>query len=52
MTVQEADESYNIRILLLMRGELSIIPNHTLKIKKNDIVIVKTNKLVKEKTSK
>lgn len=49
LSVAEANLKYNIRILVLLRGELTIVPNETLKIKKNDIIVVKTDKLVKEK---
>ena len=50
MSVREANEKYNICIILMMRGELSVIPNDMLKIRKNDIIIVKTGKLIKEST--
>ena len=49
LSVAEANLKYNIRILVLLRGELTIVPNEALKIKKNDIIVVKTDKLVKEK---
>ncbi|WP_295076204.1 ion transporter [Ruminococcus sp.] len=49
LSVAEANLKYNIRILVLLRGELTIVPNETLKIKKNDIIVVKTDKLLKEK---
>lgn len=49
LSVAEANLKYTIRILVLLRGELTIVPNETLKIKKNDIIVVKTDKLVKEK---
>ncbi len=47
MTVAEAMAKYNIRILVVLRGEMTIVPNDILKLKKNDIIIVKTDKLIK-----
>ena len=52
MSVMEANEKYNIRILVILRGELTVVPNGMLKIKKNDIIIVKTDKLIKGKNGK
>ena len=49
MTVAEASEKYNISVLVILRGELVIVPTETIKLKKNDIIIVKTDKLVKGK---
>lgn len=48
MRVQEAAEKYNLRILVILRGELTVIPVDDLKMKQNDILIVKSEKLVKE----
>ena len=48
MRVQEAAEKYNMRILVILRGELTVIPVDDLKMKQNDILIVKSEKLVKE----
>ena len=47
MTAAEAAAKYNIRILVILRGEMTIVPNDILKLKKNDIIIVKTDKLIK-----
>ena len=52
VSVMEANEKYNIRILVILRGELTVVPNEMLKIKKNDIIIVKTDKLIKGKIGK
>ncbi|MBP5432573.1 ion transporter [Ruminococcus sp.] len=52
ISVMEANEKYNIRILVILRGELTVVPNEMLKIKKNDIIIVKTDKLIKGKIGK
>lgn len=49
MTVAEASEKYNISVLVILRGELVIVPTETIKLKKNDIIIVKTDKLIKGK---
>lgn len=48
MRVQDAAEKYNMRILVILRGELTVIPVDDLKMKQNDILIVKSEKLVKE----
>lgn len=47
MTVGEVAENFNVRILVILRGEMTIVPNELLKLKKNDIIIVKTDKLIK-----
>jgi len=48
MRVQDAAEKYNMRILVILRGELTVIPVDDLKMKQNDILIVKSEKLLKE----
>ncbi len=47
MTVGDVGSNYNIRILVILRGEMTIVPNELLKLKKNDIIIVKTDKILK-----
>ena len=47
MTVGEVAKNFNVRILVILRGEMTIVPNELLKLKKNDIIIVKTDKLIK-----
>ncbi|WP_366508993.1 ion transporter [Ruminococcus sp.] len=47
MTVGEVAENFNVRILVILRGEMTIVPNELLKLIKNDIIIVKTDKLIK-----
>lgn len=47
MTVGEVAENFNVRILVILRGEMTIVPNELLKLKNNDIIIVKTDKLIK-----
>ena len=48
MRVREASEKYNMRILVILRGELTVVPMDELKMRQNDILIVKSEKLVKE----
>ena len=48
MSVRDIAEKYNVRILVILRGELTVIPVDDLKMKQNDILIVKSEKLVKE----
>ncbi len=47
MNVGDVASNYNIRILVILRGEMTIVPNELLKLKKNDIIIVKTDKILK-----
>ncbi|MBR3667297.1 MAG: ion transporter [Ruminococcus sp.] len=48
MKVSEAAENYNMRILVILRGDLTVVPMDELKMRQNDILIVKSEKLVKE----
>lgn len=48
MSVRDIAEKYNMRILVILRGELTVIPVDDLKMKQNDILIVKSEKIVKE----
>ncbi|PWJ15403.1 ion transporter [Ruminococcus flavefaciens] len=48
MRVSEASEKYNMRILVILRGDLTVVPMDELKMRQNDILIVKSEKLVKE----
>lgn len=48
LTVTEASEKYNIRILVVLRGELTVIPTGDIKLRNNDILIVRSEKIVKE----
>ena len=48
MRVREASEKYNMRILVILRGDLTVVPMDELKMRQNDILIVKSEKLVKE----
>ena len=47
LTVVEADERFNVRILVVLRGELTVMPVDDLRIKQNDILIVRGDKLDK-----
>ena len=47
LTVVEADERFNVRILVILRGELTVMPVDDLRIKQNDILIVRSDKIVK-----
>ena len=48
MYVADIIEKYNIRILVILRGELTVVPIDNVKIKMNDILIVKSEKIVKK----
>ena len=50
LTVAEAAAKYNICIFVILRGDMVIVPNDTTKLKKNDIIIVKTDKLLKDRS--
>ena len=50
LTVAEAVAKYNICIFVILRGDMVIVPNDTTKLKKNDIIIVKTDKLLKDRS--
>ena len=43
----EADERFNVRILVILRGELTVMPVDDLRIKQNDILIVRGDKIDK-----
>ena len=47
LTVVEADERFNVRILVILRGELTVMPVDDLRIKQNDILIVRSDKIDK-----
>ena len=47
-SVREASEEFNVKILVLLRGEITIIPLDDVKIKRNDILIVRSEKIVKK----
>lgn len=47
MTVAESSEKYNISILVILRGELTVVPNENMRIRQNDILIVRSDKIDK-----
>ncbi len=47
MTPDEISEKLGIRVYLIIRGELTVIPNDRIRIKNGDILVVNTDKLVK-----
>lgn len=49
MEISDIRGNYNINVLVILRGELTIVPVDNLKIKNNDILIVKSEKIVKSK---
>ena len=50
LTVAEAVAKYNICIFVILRGDMVIVPNDTTKLKNNYIIIVKTDKLLKDRS--
>ncbi len=49
MTYNEIFDTYEARVYMIIRGELTIVPNDNIKIEDGDILIVNTSKLVKAK---
>ncbi|WP_303834877.1 ion transporter [Ruminococcus flavefaciens] len=47
MTVAEYTLKYNIGILVILRGDLTVVPNENMRIKQNDILIVRSDKIDK-----
>ena len=47
LAVHEASEKFNVKILVILRGDMTIVPLDDVKIKKNDILIVRSEKIVK-----
>ena len=47
LTIGEITDSYGIKIFIIIRGELSIVPTENIITKKNDILIVNSDKLIK-----
>ncbi|MBR4628634.1 MAG: ion transporter [Ruminococcus sp.] len=46
-TIAELEEELEIRILMILRGELPVIPLSTIEVEENDILILKSERLVK-----
>ena len=52
LTISEIADSYDIRVYMIIRGELSIVPSEGIRTAENDILIVNSDKLVKADNSK
>ena len=52
LTVDEIEEKYGIRTYMIIRSDLTVVPNEHIRIAENDILIVKTDKLIKKKKKK
>ena len=52
LTIREITDSYGIRIYMVIRGELSVVPYEGIVVEENDILIVNSDKLVKADNSK
>ncbi|MBQ9384846.1 MAG: ion transporter [Ruminiclostridium sp.] len=48
MTYNEIFDKYDARVYMIIRGELTIVPNDKIHIEENDILIVNTSRLVKK----
>ncbi len=48
MTYGEIFDKYDTRVYMIIRGELTIVPNDKIHIEENDILIVNTKRLVKK----
>ena len=49
MTCGEIEQKFGIRTFMIIRGELTIVPNENIRTEENDILIVKSDKLIKPK---
>lgn len=47
LNTEEIEHRYGIRTYMVIRGELTVVPNEHLLIEENDILIVKTDKLIR-----
>ncbi|MCR4638823.1 MAG: ion transporter [Ruminococcus sp.] len=47
MTISEYTSKYNINILVILRDDLTVVPNDDMRIKQNDILIVRGDKIDK-----
>lgn len=47
LTVQEVEQKYNMRVIVLLRGELTIIVSGGLTVMPEDILVVNSDKLIK-----
>ena len=52
LPVREIQENYGLQILLMMRGELTVLPRPELTVQPKDLLIVRSEKLVKKQQKK
>ena len=50
--IDEINAKYGVKVYMMIRGELTIIPNEHIVTAENDILIVNTEKLIKAKEKK
>ena len=51
MTIEQIYDEYQMQILVVIRKDMTIIATPRLSINKKDILIVNTDKIIKEKSS-
>ena len=52
MNADEIDTKFDVRIYMIIRGELTIVPNDRVTVQENDILIVNSGRLIKDKPKK
>ena len=52
LTIKDAQRSFNMTILLVLRDELTVLASETLKIQAGDIIVVRSEKLIKKQPAK
>ncbi len=48
LTVAETEEEFAVRVLVMIRNDLTVVPSPGLKIKENDILVIGSDKIVKK----
>lgn len=51
-TIAEVQNQYDMRVFMILRGELNIIATENLKISTDDVLIIKSDKVIKQKNQK
>lgn len=51
-TIAEVQKQYDMRVFMILRGELNIIAADSLKICSDDVLIIKSDKVIKQKNQK
>ncbi|MGN1102740.1 MAG: TrkA C-terminal domain-containing protein [Huintestinicola sp.] len=51
-TIAEVQKQYDMRVFMILRGELNIIATDNLKICADDVLIIKSDKVIKQKNKK